>query len=127
MDMKTPEIAGKVPAKRGNPNWTKGVSGNPNGRAAVPPEVREALTATTLPRLATLERLATDAEDAGDLKTAAHIHLALLKKTVPDATELVISMPDGLNVRSITIDPRKLKAEHLAAVMAVQVAAKEEP
>jgi hypothetical protein len=103
--------------------WKPGQSGNPQGRAAVPPEVREALTSTTLPRLATLERLATEAETSGDLKTAAHIHLALLKKTIPDATELVISMPEGLTMRSITIDPRKLTETQLAAVHAAVTAA----
>ena len=99
-------------AKKGGPGrpFEVGKSGNPGGRPAVPPEVREALVQTTLPRLATLERLTLAAEVAGDIKTASGIHLALLKKTVPDATELTISMPDGLNVRSITIDPRKLIA-----------------
>ena len=121
------DSASTVKAKRSAPAhaWKPGQSGNPNGRAAVPAEVREALTATTLPRLATLERLATEAESTGDLKTAAHIHLALLKKTVPDATELVISMPDGLTVRTLHVDPRKLTDEQLAAVKAAQLTAVE--
>ena len=101
-----------------------GQSGNPGGRAAVPSEVREALASTTMERLQTLGRLAGEAEDQGDLKTAAYIHLALLKKTVPDASELVISMPEGLSVRSITIDPRKLTEAQLAAVHAAVTAAK---
>lgn len=104
-----------------------GQSGNPNGRAAVPPEVRAALEADTLEHYEEAKRIIAAAEDAGDLKTALHGRLALLKKTVPDATELVISMPDGLNVRSITIDPRKLTPAQLAAVHAAVAVAKVEP
>src|SRR3990167_9132853 len=102
-----------------------GQSGNPGGRAAVPPEVRDALIADTMERYTRIKKLSLDAEQAGDLKTAAHIELALLKKTVPDATELVVSMPEGLTVRSVTIDPRKLTAEQLAAVHAAITTAKE--
>lgn len=104
--------------------WKPGQSGNPNGRAAVPPEVRDALQADTLARYERLKQLSAEAESSGDLKTAAHIELALLKKTVPDATELVVSMPEGLSVRSVTIDPKKLTKEQLAAVHAAITAAK---
>ena len=96
------------------------------GRPPMDPELKAVLAANTLPLYRKAEALAVKAEDGGDLRTASTIVLALLKKSLPDATEFVISMPEGLTMRSITIDPRKLKPEHLAAVMAVQVAAKED-
>ena len=102
-----------------------GQSGNPTGRAAVPPEVRAALQADTMEHYAEAKRLIALAETQGDLKTALTGRLALLKKTVPDASELVVSMPDGLTVRTVRIDPRKLTAEQLAAVHAAQLAASE--
>jgi len=42
----------RVPGKHGNPNWAKGpdgkgVSGNPNGKKAIDPEIRRALEALT--------------------------------------------------------------------------------
>jgi hypothetical protein len=80
--------------------------------------VREALVADTLDRYARIKRLSLDAEAAGDLKTAAHIELALLKKTVPDATELVLKVPDGLTVRTVKIDTRRLTKEQLEALRA---------
>lgn len=101
-----------------------GKSGNPGGRPAMSDAAREYLAANTRARVERLERLATDAEESGDLKTAAHIELSLLKKTMPDATELVVSMPEGLTVRTVRIDPRKLTAEQLAAVHAAQTAGK---
>lgn len=106
--------------------WKPGQSGNPNGRAAVPPEVRDALQADTLARYQRLKKLSADAESAGDLKTAAHIELALLKKTIPDATELVVSMPEGLNVRSVSIDPKKLTKEQLEVIQAAIATATKE-
>lgn len=96
-----------------------GQSGNPSGRRALPPELRDALLADTLPRYKRLESLARKAERDGDLKTAAHIELALLKKTVPDATELVVSMPEGLEVRDRRIDPKKLTTEELRTLAAL--------
>lgn len=105
--------------------WKPGQSGNPQGRAAVPPEVRAALQADTLEHYSEAKRLIAEAESVGDLKTALHGRLALLKKTVPDATELVVSMPEGLTMRSITIDPRKLTETQLAAVHAAISTAKE--
>lgn len=99
---------------RGNPNWVKGgPSPHPGGRPALPPEVRDSLAADTMPRIKRLKKLSADAEAAGDLKTAAHIELALLKKTVPDATELVLSIPDGIEVRQKVLDPKKLSADEL--------------
>lgn len=93
--------------------WKPGQSGNPAGRAALPPEVRDSLVADTMPRINRLKKLSAKAEKAGDLKTAAHIELALLKKSVPDATELVLSIPDGIEVRQKVLDPRKLSADEL--------------
>ena len=94
-----------------------GQSGNPRG-TSLPADVREALVADTLDRYARIKRLSLDAEAAGDLKTAAHIELALLKKTVPDATELVLKVPDGLTVRTVKIDTRRLTKEQLEALRA---------
>lgn len=101
-----------------------GNKGGP-GRAAVSPEVKAALAADTMHHYEEAKRLIAAAEEAGDLKTALTGRLALLKKTVPDATELVVSMPDGLTVRSIRIDPRKLTAVQLAAVHAAVTTARE--
>jgi hypothetical protein len=110
----------KRETKAGNPNWTKGgPSPNPGGRRALPPELRDALLSDTLPRYRRLQALAKKAEKKGDLKTAAHIELALLKKTIPDATELVVSMPEGLEVRDRRIDPKKLSTEELRTLVAL--------
>jgi hypothetical protein len=119
------DVASKRPSTGGitGKGFLPGKSGNPSGRAAVPPEVRAALEADTLEHYSEAKRIIAAAEASGDLKTALHGRLALLKKTVPDATELVISMPDGLTMRSITIDPRKLTETQLAAVHAAVTAA----
>lgn len=106
--------------------WKPGQSGNPKGRAAVPAEVRDALVADTMPRLKRLAKLSADAEAAGDLKTAAHIELALLKKTVPDAAELVVSVPDGLELRDRRIDLKKLSADEVKTFAALAAKATKE-
>ena len=119
------EIANK-PKQRGNPAWVKGgPSPNPNGRATISPEVRAALELDTMEHYTEAKRLIEAAEKTGDLKTALSGRLALLKKTIPDATELVISIPDGLTVRTLRVDPRKLNDEQLAAVHAAQLTAVE--
>lgn len=92
-----------------------GQSGNPGGMKAMPSDVKENLAANTMPRIKRLEKLSADAEAAGDLKTAAYIELALLKKSLPDATEMVIHVPDGIEVRQRLIDPKKLSADELQA------------
>lgn len=102
-----------------------GQSGSPGGRVPVPPEVRKALAADTLEHYEEAKRLIALAEETGDLKTALTGRLALLRKTVPDASELIISIPEGVNVRTLTIDPRKLSKEQLAAIHAAQTAARE--
>jgi hypothetical protein len=107
-------------SKRGNPNWRQGgPSPNPGGRRALPAELRDALLADTYPRYKRLQALAKKAEAKGDFKTAAHIELALLKKMVPDATELVVSMPEGLTVKDARVDPKKLNTEELKTLMAL--------
>lgn len=126
--MTNPTKATGIRGSRSAPPTNAFKPGHPGGpgRPPMDPELKAVLAANTLPLYRRAEALAEKAEDAGDLRTASTVILALLKKSLPDATELVISMPEGLNVRSITIDPRKLKPEQLAALMALQVTAKGE-
>lgn len=95
--------------------WKPGQSGNPKGRAAVPPEVREMLAADTVEHYRGAVDLIAKAEAAGDLKTALHGRLSLLRKTVPDATEMVIHVPDGLELRDRRIDLKKFTADEVKA------------
>lgn len=101
--------------------WAPGQSGNPRGRAALPPEVRDALKADTLVRYERLKKLSKDAEESGDLKTAATIELALLKKQIPDLSAVEITGQDGgpLQLHQ-TIDLRKLSEAELRALKAMQ-------
>jgi hypothetical protein len=46
-----------VPARRGNPNWVKGVSGNPGGRPRAIVEVQELAQAETAASIAALVRV----------------------------------------------------------------------
>ena len=64
-----------------------GQSGNPNGRPALPKEVRDALKADTLPRYLRLMKLSKDAEANGDIKTAVLKLLAAHRAGVGDAAE----------------------------------------
>lgn len=98
--------------------FQKGGPGGP-GRAALPPDVREALRVDTLPRYESLKRLAREAEDAGDIKTAAHIELALLKKQIPDLSSVEVTGADGGPVEVARIDQTKLNAAELAQVKAL--------
>lgn len=105
--------------------FLKGHKGGP-GRARVRPEVAAALEADTLEHYAEAKRLIALAEKDGDLKTALDGRLKLLKKTVPDATELVVSLPDGLTVRTLRIDPKRLTAEQLKQLHALYAEAAKE-
>ncbi len=85
--------------QRGNPNWRKGVSGNPTGRKAVDPEVKEALGALTpraVDRLTMMlesedERIAMDA-----VKTVLDRNLGKptqpLEHSGPDGTALLVEI-----------------------------------
>lgn len=116
------EAATKKPGGVTGKGFMPGQSGNPKGRAPLAEEVREALAADTLTRYAKLKELSSKAEKDGDLKTAATIELALLKKTVPDATELVVHVPNGVTVRKLELDPRKLTKEQLEMLRDLQKA-----
>jgi len=67
-----------------------GVSGNPAGRPKLPDDVREALKANTLPLLKRGYALLDLLRDQGDVKTEVTLLLGLLRKTVPDASHLMI-------------------------------------
>lgn len=90
-----------------------GQSGNPRGDK-VPAEVRAALKADTLPRYERLKQLSLEAERNGDLKTAATIELALLKKQIPDLSAVEVTGAEGGPVQMEQINPRRLSAEDLA-------------
>lgn len=99
-----------------------GQSGNA-GRA-LPPEVRAALKADTLPRYERLKKLSAEAEASGDLKTAAHIELQLLKKQIPDLSSIEVTGEDGGPLKvNATIDVTKLTADELKALRAMQAKA----
>lgn len=118
------ETAQKPKKKVGRP-FVKGFSGNPGGRPSLPPDLKAALAADTMEHYVAAKRIAARAEQEGDLRTASTVRLALLRKTVPDATELVLSMPEGLTVRQVSVDPRKLTEEQLKAILAAQEVARE--
>jgi hypothetical protein len=69
-----------------------------------------------------LKKLSKEAETQGDLKTAAHIELQLLKKQIPDLSSVEVTGADGgpLEV-SQRIDVTKLTAAELIALRAMQV------
>lgn len=109
-------------SKRAAPGrpFQPGVSGNPGGRAALPPEVREALRADTIPRYLRLKELSKMAEENGDLKTAAHIELQLLKKQIPDLSSIEVTGEGGGPLQLQRIDTTKLSAEDLLTIRAIQ-------
>lgn len=96
-----------------------GQSGNPRGDN-LPPEVRAALKVDTLPRYERLKKLSLDAEEKGDLKTAAHIELALLKKQIPDLSAVEVTGEGGGPLQVAAVDVRKLNAEGLAALRVIR-------
>ena len=97
--------------------FAPGQSGNPNGRPPLSPEVREALRADTLPRYERLKKLSAAAQEMGDLKTAAHIELQLLKKQIPDLSAVELTGADGGPVAiSTRIDTSKLTTEELKSL-----------
>jgi hypothetical protein len=96
-----------------------GKSGNPRGDN-LPPEVRQALRLDTLTRYERLKKLSLDAEANGDLKTAATIELALLKKQIPDLSAVEVTGEGGGPLQVAAVDVRKLNAEGLAALRVVR-------
>lgn len=58
---------------RGNPNWKKGVSGNPGGRQAVPDEVKQAFDEMTPRAVAKLSELIDDPDADIALKAVIHV------------------------------------------------------
>ena len=101
--------------------WKPGESGHPAGRPPLPKEVRDALKADTLPRYLRLMKLSLDAEANGDLKTAAHIELALLKKQIPDLSAVEVTGEGGGPLQVAAVDVRKLDAAGLAALRLIRL------
>jgi hypothetical protein len=116
--------ATKKPGGITGKGFRPGRSGNPGGMKPMPADLKAALAADTWPRYERLKALSAKAEAEGDLKTAAHIELSLLKKSVPDATTLIIQGPDGGAVQVTRLDPKKCTREQLEAVLAVMHAQK---
>ena len=97
-----------------------GQSGNPKGDN-LPPEVRAILKADTLDRYHRLKKLSLDAEANGDLKTAAHIELALLKKQIPDLSAVEVTGEGGGPLQVAAVDVRKFDAAGLAALRLIRL------
>lgn len=72
--------------------FTKGRSGNPGGRPALPDDVKEALRSRTLEAVEELWKLCTRARDPKVRLAALTIWL---RKVVPDATSVEMSGPEG--------------------------------
>lgn len=89
------------------------------GRTRMDPDVKAMLVEATPDRIRRLEKLSRDAEADGDRKTAAHIEIALLKKVVPDTTELLVGNSDGTPLR-VGIDIAKLTTEQLEQLAAIR-------
>ena len=111
--------------KRAAPStaWKPGQSGNPTGRPTLTPEEREAnelLQKASPARVRRLVELSLKAEENGDLKTAAHIELALLKKTHPDRASMELTGEGGGPLQVAAVDVRKLDAAGLAALRVVR-------
>lgn len=114
----------KVKTRTAPPTAFKpGQSGNPGGRPKMDPKLRDALISDTPKRYERLQLLSRKAEKKGDLKTAAHIELSLLKKVVPDTTELLVgdSDPSTSALRTLTqLDPKKMTEEELEQIISIQ-------
>lgn len=100
---------GKMPGGITGKGMKPGETRNPGGRPKLDPDVKAMLVSATPGRIRRLEKLSAKAEKKGDLKTAAHIEISLLKKTVPDTEELLFTTPNG--------EPLKVEAEVVVAKM----------
>lgn len=108
-------MADPIPIRRDQGRFPPGASGNAGGRPKLDPEVRELLSApNTVARVKRLEELSAKAEAAGDLRTAAHIELALLKKTLPDLSAMELTGDDGAPLSGPTpIDLKRCSPDEL--------------
>lgn len=97
-----------------------GQSGNPGGRPKMDPDVKRVLTADTLPTYEKAWSLYERALKEGELRVAKDLVLGLLKKMIPDTSELLVAAPDGGPVRVVHIDPKKLTTEQLDALLALR-------
>lgn len=101
-----------------------GQSGNPGGRPKMDPDLKRALAADSLPTYQEAWALYEMAKKDGNLKVASTLILGLLKKMVPDTSELLVAAPDGGPVRVLSIDPKKLTTAQLDALLALRDAVK---
>lgn len=104
--------------------FLKGHKGGP-GRSPLPKEVRDALAADTLPRYRRCMELSKKAEKDGDIKTAANIELALLRKQIPDLSAVELTGADGepIEVRG-RLDVTKLSSDELAELRKLMLKAR---
>ena len=104
-------------AVKGNPNWKKGVSGNPGGRSSDPriAKVKEAALANCQKAIKTLVELLDDENGSIRCKAAE----ALLDRGVGRAVQLV-----GEDAEHPFGDYRDMTTEQLEALLAQQMAAK---
>lgn len=97
-----------------------GETRNPGGRPKMDPELKRVLAADALPTYREAWALYREAKEGGDLRVAKDILLGLLRKMIPDTTELLVAAPDGGPVRVVNVDPRKLTTEQLDALLALR-------
>lgn len=109
----------KLPGGITGKGFKPGQSGNPGGMKPMPANLKAALAADSMALYEEAKRLYERAKEEGELKVAAQLIIALLKKSVPDASTLIIEGPDGGPVQVTRLDPKKLTKEQLEAVLAV--------
>ena len=113
----TQKLVGGITGKGFKP----GQSGNPGGMKPMSPEVKAALAADSLPLYHKAKALLERAEQEGDLRVAAMLVMGLLKKSIPDAQELLVGGLKGAEPIRLKVDPRALTKEQLQALVAVQM------
>lgn len=94
-----------------------GVSGNPGGMKKMPEDLKATLAADSLELYLKAKQLVDTALKEGNLKVAATLLIALLKKTIPDAQTLLISGPEGGPVQVTRLDPKRMTKEQIDAVL----------
>lgn len=119
MDSSQDGKTGEGPKRRPDGTLLPGYTANKKGGKRLDPDVKAMLVDATPDRIRRLEKLSRDAEDAGDLKTAAHIEISLLKKTVPDTTELLVGGVKGAPLQ-VGINIAKLTTEQLDQLAAIR-------